>query len=270
MPLPDNFSPWEHLQSVLRTYHNQLVRDEFSDIEGDDNLGIPRGSLKLACLLDDDDTVDMTLLRLLLFFFHARKAQDMQTPVYGIPISVYDSNVKYHPTVSLYFEEDYEQVPNNRQPVRAEISYRLMNETPQSITPADALSLANKVKTEFSSNNGYRWRKGKILTTYRDLSNGYNLQIYAYSEAEAREVIAKILDLKNQTIDNEFLTVHEPKGTFPMNPGTHLVYGKQRPKPIRRPTTYVRFIRATLTMPGLEKGIALVDRRNYYKALVRP
>jgi hypothetical protein len=90
MALPDSFSEWEHLQSTLITYHNKGVRAEFADIEPDDALDIPRGSLKRACLLKDDDTVDMTLLRLHLFFFHARKAADLQAPIYGIPITDLD------------------------------------------------------------------------------------------------------------------------------------------------------------------------------------
>jgi hypothetical protein len=104
MALPDSFSEWEHLQSMLITYHNKGVRAEFADIEADDSLEIPRGSLKRACLLKDDDTVDMTLLRLHLFFFHARKAADLQTPIYGIPIGEYDSKVVYHPSTLSFFK----------------------------------------------------------------------------------------------------------------------------------------------------------------------
>jgi hypothetical protein len=268
MPLPDNFSPWEHLQSVLRTYHNKLVREEFADIEADDDLAIPRGALKIACLLVDEDTVDMTILRMWLFFFHARKAADLQPEVYGIPIADHDERVTYRPHVTLHFAEDPDQHLPERQPVRSQISFRLMHETAATMTEAKAKILANKIKTEFGANQGYRWRRGHVLVTYRDRSKGYELKIYAYSESEARQVIVKVLELQNHTIDNDFLVIHESRAEFPANPGRTLIYGKQRLKPRRRPITYVRFVKATLQMHGLNKGQLLIDLHSYGRGLV--
>jgi hypothetical protein len=268
MALPDSFSEWEHLQSTLITYHNKGVRAEFADIEPDDALDIPRGSLKRACLLKDDDTVDMTLLRLHLFFFHARKAADLQAPIYGIPVSDFDQEVTYRPHVTLHFSEDPDQFVPERQPVRAMISFRLMHETSQSMTEAKARVLAQKIKTEFGQTYGYRWRKGKIIVTYRDRSKGYELKLYAYNETEAREVINKVLDLQGHTLDNEFLRINESRADFPVNPGNHIVYGKSRQKPRKRPTTYVRFTKATLTMWGMPKGQILIDLTHYGEGLV--
>ncbi len=268
MPLPESFSEWEHLQSTLITYHNKGVRAEFADIEADDALDIPRGSLKRACLLKDDDTVDMTLLRLHLFFFHARKAADLQAPIYGIPISAYDEKVTYHPSVTLYFAEDEDQVAPGKQPVRAEIAFRLITETSASFTESEARNLATKIKAEFGAAGGYRWRKGKLLVTYKRLDQGINLQIYAFSESEAREVINKVLSIRNHTFDADYLVLHESKANFPANPGSHLVFGKQRVRPVRRPVTCVRFRRATVSMYGLSKGILLYDHTGYRQGLV--
>jgi hypothetical protein len=268
MALPEGFSPWEHLQDVLRIYHNKLVREEFSDIAADDALDIPRGALKRACLLDDDDTCDMTILRLFLFFFHARKAADLQAPIYGIPVADYDAEITYRPHVSLYFSEDPDQYIPERQPVRALISFRLMDETSASMTEAKARVIAQKIRTEFAASNGYRWRKGKIIVTYRDRSKGYELKLFAYNETEAREVINKVLDIQGHTLDNEFLRINESRADFPVNPGNQMVYGKQRPKPRRRPTTYVRFTKATLQLWGMTKGEVLVDLTGYNQGLV--
>jgi hypothetical protein len=268
MALPDNFSPWEHLQDVLRNYHNKLVREEFSDIADDDQLAIPRGALKLACLLNDQDTCDMTILRLFLFFFHARKAADLQGDVYGMPITDLDEIVEYRPTVTLHFSEDSDQVMPDKAPVRAEISFRLMDETSATMTEAKARSLANKIRTEFALNGGYRWRKGRIVATYYDVPKGYRFQVYAYSEAEAREVMSKVMDLRGHNIDDENLRIHESRASFPSNPGVHTVYGKSRPKPVRRPITYVRFTRATMQLWGMSKGEVLLDLTRYNRGLV--
>jgi hypothetical protein len=213
MALPDGFSSWEHLQDVLRIYHNKLVREEFSDITDDDALTIPRGALKLACLLDDQDTCDMTLLRLHLFFFHARKASDLQTPIYGIPIEDFDAKVTYHPHVTLYFEEDPDQVAFNKQPIRSQVSYRIMHETAATMTESKARAIATKIKAEFSTGGGYRWRRGHMLVTYVDEPKGYRLKIYAFSESEARELVTKVLQLDGHTLDTDFLTIHESRRT---------------------------------------------------------
>jgi hypothetical protein len=268
MPLPESFSEWEHLQSTLRIYHNKLVREEFSDIEADDLLDIPRGSLKIACLLKDDDTVDMTILRLYLLFFHARKAADLQPAIYGTRVEAYNANITYQPQVNLFFKEDDDQVAPGRQAVQADLSFRLTNETQATITEADARTLATKIKSEFGAAGGYRWRKGKLLVTYKNPQQGANFQIYAFSESEAREVMTKLLELRGHTLDNDFVVIHESKATFSANPGTHLVYGKSRQKPVRRPTTYVRFVRATLHVWGMSKGVTLYDRTGYFPGLV--
>jgi hypothetical protein len=261
MAVPESFSEWEHLQSTLITYHNKGVREEFSDIEADDALEIPRGSLKRACLLKDDDTVDMTLLRLHLFFFHARKAADLQAPLYGIPIEEYDTRKKYKPQVKLHFYQDDDSIPPKRRGTEAELTFRLVNETAQTITEADLNALALRIKSEFGASNGYRWRKGHILCTYRSPEDGMNLHVYAFNESEAREVINKICDVAVQPFNDDFLAVHESRRSWPTNPGTQMILGKARPKPIERPVAYVRFRKATISIHGLPVPIKLVARR---------
>jgi len=260
MTLPENFSPWEHLQSLLRLYHNKIVREEFKDISSDDDLSIPRGSLKLGCLLQDDDTVDMTILRFWLFFLHTRKASDFQAPLYGIPVSDFDERQKYRPQVTLFFIQDDETVVQRRSLSRAEISVRLTSETPQTLTESDLRAIANRIKTEFATAGGYRWQKGRVLVTYKSPSEGLNLQIYAFNEAEAREVIRKVCDVAQKPFNEENIVIHESKRNFPTNPGTQLIIGKQRQKPLERPQVRVRFRRATISVHGLPNPITLLAR----------
>ena len=69
MPLPDNFSPAEHLQDTIRRTFQREVREWFRDIDLDGDLDIttPRSSLALACEHRDDDSFNMTIGRVLLF-----------------------------------------------------------------------------------------------------------------------------------------------------------------------------------------------------------
>lgn len=261
MALPNGFSKWEHLQDVLRRYHNKLVREEFSDVTDDDAIAIPRGALKLACLLDDDDTVSMTLLRLHLFFFHARKAADLQAPIYGIPVSNFDERVIYKPQVHLLFRQDEDSTPQRASPTCAEVSYRLINETPASITESDLIRIGNRIKAELGGSNGYRWSKGKVIVTYKSLSDGLNLKIYALNEAEGIQVIRKICDCAQQSYNDDFVVVHASKASYSANPGNQTILGKSRRKPVRRPVTYVRFLKADISIHGLPTPISLVGRR---------
>jgi hypothetical protein len=261
MALPNNFNKWEHLQDVLRNYHNKLVREEFSDVTDDDALAIPRSALKRACLLDDDDTVAMTILRMHLFFFHARKAADLQAPIYGIPVANYDERVIYKPQINLLFRQDEDATPQRKSPTCAELTYRLIHETPSSITEADLLRIGNRIKAEFGASNGYRWSKGKTIVTYKNLADGLNLKIYALNEAEGIQVIRKICDCAQQAYNDDYIVVHESKATYSNSPGNQTILGKSRRKPVKRPVATVRFLRASISIHGLPTPISLVGRR---------
>jgi hypothetical protein len=265
MPLSENFSPTEHLLDTLRLYHNKLVREEFSDIEADDALEIPRGSLKRACLLTDDDTVDLTILRFWLFFVHARKAQDFHPPIFGVPSELYQESVVYRPQVQLHFWQDVDAVPSGLAPARTRISFRLTNETPESFTPTEARLLAAKIRTEFMSGGGYRFSRGKKKFMYIDKARGYNLKLLVLSESEAREVIGKVHDLRSHTPDWDNLTEVSTNKAFPENPGTHRVYGQTVKKIRYRPTAMVRFRSAELHIHGLANAIVLNDMTGYHK-----
>ncbi|MDZ8054872.1 MAG: hypothetical protein RMX68_009055 [Aulosira sp. ZfuVER01] len=71
MALPEGFSPFEHLQDMIRLNHNKLVREYFSDVGGEDweaDLSSSRPQLRVAATMVDDDTAEMTLMRLYFFY----------------------------------------------------------------------------------------------------------------------------------------------------------------------------------------------------------
>ena len=92
--------------------------------------------------------------------------------VYGIPTTIYQENNKFVPQILLYFIEDIEDVEENWNPVAGLVKVRVVGESYDTITEAKALTLANKIKTEFAANNGYIWRKGKVICSYKDLDAG--------------------------------------------------------------------------------------------------
>lgn len=267
MPLPNNFSAWEHFQSTLIQVQNRRVRDEFSDAD-DDDISTPRSSLKQACILRDDDSAMLTLLRLEFFYYVLRKAQDLQTPVYGIPVPSFQEARKFRPQIQLYFQEDSEDVEPGYTPVTGEISFRLMTESAETITESEARNYANKIRTSFSSGAAFVWKKGKIMSTYTDRARGYQLQLLCRNRTEGRRVIEQILDIQGHSPDWQFMNVsenEEPTQRFPTVPSNVTIMGKSRKKPRQRPIADVRFQYALLHLHGLPHPIVLVDRTGIFQ-----
>ncbi|CAO5072653.1 hypothetical protein MICAER10613_038560 [Microcystis aeruginosa] len=245
MTTPSNFTEFEHLQSTILRIHNRIVKEEFSDISGDDlDIAVPRSSLRWACLIKDNDTCDMMIQRFLLFYLTLRKAQDLQQPLYSIPLDDLHASRKFKPQITLYFKEDQNDVEDDSRPTWGEISFRLMNESSTTITQTELNTLANKIKTEFGAANGYVWRKGRKLYSYTEKEKGYQLQLLCRDDSTAKELINKVLDLQNDAPDWKFLKSNiadDENESFPYNPGNHTILGKSRKKPRRRPMVNVRF-----------------------------
>jgi hypothetical protein len=157
-------------------------------------------------------------------------------------------------------------------PLRARISYRLMNETSTSLTKTELTSLANRIKTEFGASNGYIWRKGKDMATYKDVENGYDFQLLVRSKTDAKELISKILDTNQDTPDWKFLQYKEndePTSAYPTLPPAQVILGDSIREPRRRPIGEVRFLYAHCDIWGRGKPVILYDRSfRYLNALV--
>jgi hypothetical protein len=265
MTLPNGFSPVQHFKSVAIKTYNKIVKEEFKDIDDnlDPDITTPRASLKQACLIDNDDSSIMINNRMMLFYFVLRVAQDLQAPIYGIPVASYNESFKYRPTVTLYFKEDLEDVDPDFQPLRSQISYRLMNKNETTLTKTELTTLATKIKQEFGINNGYKFKRGKVFCSYIDKENGYQLRLFVFSDTEGKEVINKILDLENKTPNWEYLTISQnenPTEAFPTLPPLETILGKQTRLPRKRPVGYVRFTHATCQLWGKTKPVTLYCR----------
>lgn len=273
MAVPEGFSSWEHLQSVLMNSYNRIVRESFRDLGGeswDEEIITPRGSLRTACTIRDDDSAIMSNLRMMLFYFVLRQAQDLHPPLYTIPADTYQQSVKFMPQVTMYFREDLDDIESGYSPIDAEVSFRLFNETSETFTPTNALTLANKIKSEFATGGGYRWHKGRIKVSYKEPEKGYNFLVYGYTKGDAIAVIRKAMSIQGHVPDSDKMTVVERESNPPIVPPVQRVYGESRRAPRRMPVGWVRFQYAELHIHGIPDAITLVDstwRRR--EALVR-
>lgn len=265
MPLPEEFNDVEHLQSVCRLVVNRMVREDFSDLGGEEwdrSIASARGSLRVACTHEDQDSLNMTVARLLTYYLVQGKAARLQTPVYGIPTTTYQElSLKYKPQITLYFDQSRREATDDYPRATGEISWRLMHETSESITEAELRLRANKIKNLFVTPNLFIWHKGKVICKYTDLENGYKLRLLVTNEAEGRRIIEQVLDVENKSPDWENLTVSESRASYPSTPPSKHIYGKSRKLPRRRPVENVKFRHATADIWGVSKPVALIDTR---------
>jgi hypothetical protein len=276
MPLPDDFSPAEHLQDVVMLVQNKIVKAEFNDV-GDDawvhDITTPRGSLRVACTHLDADSVDMTLIRLWLFYGVLRKCQDFHPAIFGTPSTSFQETTRYHPQIHLYFEEKYTEADPGYKPLRSQVSLRLMNETTDTLTKAEITVIATKIKTLFSTSVPFHWKRGKELFSYIDQSKGYYFQLLCFSTTEAKKVIEQVLDIRGHTPNWKLLnskTNAEPVGAYPTIPVSKTILGKSYKQPRRRPVGNVYFTHAVLHIHGKPNPVVLVDSdKRYPESVVR-
>ncbi len=271
MALPEGFSAAEHLQDVILLTQNKIVRTEFKDVGDDDwekDITTARASLRVACTHEEADSIDMTILRLWLFFGILRKAQDFHPAIFGIPSTSFQETTRYHPQIHLHFEEKYTEADAGYKPLRSQISFRLIGETTETLSSAEVLIIANKIKTLFAGATPFFWKRGKELYSYIDQSKGYYLQILCFNETEAKKVVEQVLDIRGHTPTWKLLntkTNSEPTTSYPTIPVTKTILGKSYKQPRRRPVGNVYFRYATLHIHGKPNPVVLVDPDKRYK-----
>lgn len=267
MPLPDDFSPWQHLHEMMLASHNRNVQQTFLSVP-DDDISTSLGGMKIACLLEEDDTVDMTLLRLMLFYFVYQGA--LPTPVYGVPTETFQSGFKFHPQVKLHFKEDWNEahLDQRLRPIRSEISFRLMTESSATMNEAKAISLANRIKEFFGAGNGFTFQRGPLKVVYDDKAHGYDLRLFVASEAVGVEVIQKVLEVQEHAFNEANLTIAQSRKVFPTVSPPQEIYGQERRPPRTRPTGTVRFWKAELHVWGITNAIILLSKSGVGKPLI--
>ncbi len=264
MPVSKN---WANLRDFLRKSYNREVNEWFAD-EPDpipDNSG-SRKNAKRACLILPKETQNTALLKTLNFRFVVQRTH-LRPDIYGTPIGTIQATRKFRPQIVLEFLEDELDIEGGYSRVDGRISFRLMNETSESITRTELTTIANRIKTEFGSNNGYRWRKGKEMASYLERDKGYDFRLLVRSKTDAKELISKILDIQNHIPDWKYLNYKEndePTQAYPTIPPTNSILGKPRREPRKRPIAIVRFQYAYCNLWGNPNAVILYDRSLRY------
>lgn len=268
MALPEPFSDIEHLKLVTRRYLNKQIREDFRDLFGDGDtwepeVGTTRGSMLRALLHEDSDPIQVTAVRMMLYYFTYQKAQSLQPTIIGLDKQAWEMqyhDVAYKPKVHLFFKQDTDAVPDHYAPIEAQISFRLMDESSTTLTQSNLKTLAQQIKNELTTERGYTFNKGKYLCKYTDIENGYDFQLYTLSENEGEQVVRKIIGIRNHTFDESKFKVSIPKKTSDNVTENITILGKSTKKHRWRPTAKVRFLYAHLLIHNRPEPVCLVDR----------
>ena len=166
-----------------------------------------------------------------------------------------------HPKVYLYFEED--RPKTQTRPKEAKISFRLMNQTGDTISIADLKRLANKIKEIFGKAGGYIWVKGKRYANYNHWELGYKLQLLSPSPSEGEKLIRDLLSIQGHEFNKARMTYSQNQAetkAFPSKPGKKRILGEEVDLPERRPNCKVRFQYASVEIGNLKQKIILFSR----------
>ena len=258
MTIPNGFNEWENLQDLVRKDHNKAVRDYFKN-QPDNNISTSKSRLKHTCIIKDEDTAIMTLMRMWLFEITIGRAQSIQRPVYGIPVTEYQRNIRYKPQIKLFFKEDLDKTIHDGTVPRSEgeITFRLIDLKSDNITRKDAERFAKRIRDTLTK-PPLVWAKGWYKCTYFSPDEGYDFRLLVKSKQEGERVVKEILKIQDHKYVKDYLQFVDHDRAYAINPGTHRVYGRTVKKSRQRPRVDVKFKYAQLLIDGRQNAVNLV------------
>ncbi|MGM3305100.1 hypothetical protein ACSQ6I_03795 [Anabaena sp. WFMT] len=277
--LPDDFNPFEHLQRTYISEFNRRVNRYFNDVQGNGDLSGPRPSLKLACLMTDNDNDAMMTMRHDLFFDVIGYGRKNLAVVYGEKFASAPP-VAGHPQLFLHFSQDGAAVPEGEPLIEHEKSCRLMKFSCTSdgvqpaITKPDMVAIANEIKTLFlDAKKGITYTTGNKSASYTDPENGFPKGNYLLvnSKADATNIYSKMcnaIDVPYKGDSHVIVNDPDKASTTTATAGKSTILGKQVQNRRYRPTAILRFRYAYISLGNLVKPIFLIDTTLRNQSLV--
>lgn len=185
--------------------------------------------------------------------------QNNDRGLYTIPVTTFQDHYTFAPQITLGFYQLRGEVRDNLPRVHGEMSYRVVGETEETFSPANARTRAQRIKSLFTEPELFVWQKGKEIATYRDRRNGYESKLYVKNEAEARKIITQLLAIENKLPNWENLHISVSRATYPEITATKRIYGEDHKLPRKRPLEDIKFRFAELHLWGKAKPVILID-----------
>jgi hypothetical protein len=251
---------WARLRKMYRHPEYGFNAEVYRHFRND--TGTNRLALRDQLLIQATDSRTTANSKIQFFREQVQKVH-LKPTVIGLEKHHFDEHITvvYRPMVILFFRQDLEAARIADYPaISARISFRLMNETNESLTDANVRTLATQIKNELALPRGYTFEKGKCLCKYVDKENGYDLQLYTVSDAEGEQVARKIVGLRNHTFLEDRFAVTAPRRDPVNTTANTTILGTTYKKPRWRPRGVVRFMYAELLLHTRPNPIVLVDR----------
>jgi hypothetical protein len=264
---------WAKQRKLLRAAdigYNAEVYRHFKDTDG----SASRTAVRDVCLIGAKDSRITAESKMRFFYERVLKVQ-YKPDVYALPNDEIKSRRRGRPKVVLHFSQfnKYSHHVINPDtdkpititpvtPITGQISFRIMDETSDSMTKAKATTIANKIKSIFAGATPYKWDKGRTMFTYNQWDKGYAFKLLCATETDAKNLVTKVLDIQGHTPDwKRFNTVtnDDPLSKYPENPGTEIIMGETVKQERERPVETVQFRYAYMTLEGRRKPVSLVD-----------
>lgn len=252
--VPQDLSPYERRQQTFLQLRNRKIRMEyFTDVIDTTPDDSPRRVLMNDLLIEDNDSLADMWLKDKLFQEVTEDDAPLFLPNYDdMPVSVLDK-----PHVHLHFiEKKGTAIAARRKRAEALISFRLVDKTISTVTQSDINELKREINLAFPST--YQVKKGRFKYSYRDKKNGFELILTLLNETEAREVITKVLGIRDKTPDWDNLTTSTSEKNFTVRK-TVTILSQVEKLPYERPITDCYLKQAVIAFGKLKK-IVLLER----------
>ena len=226
---------WAAIRKALingDSYNSEVV-DHF----GDTSTNPQREAVKNLCLVQSNDSVLIAQQRIRFFREEVQKCH-LKPVIIGQPKSDFDADVKYHPQVTVYFVQDIQSVPRGSRPKNARVTWRLMDQTSETISNQILNNWATKVYNSFF-NPVYSFHKGKYIGWYNSPADGLHLQLYCLDDITAESVAKKIVTSADKTFNDDLFKVTKPKRNNIAQSQQITILGQSKSVPNWRPNITV-------------------------------
>lgn len=169
---------------------------------------------------------------------------------------------KGRPQLYIYFTENESDIEPGYDPIRSEISMRLMDQTDISLSRANLNQYTTKIQNTFGNELGRIWKRGKDMATYTDWERGYQLQLLVRSRTDGEELIKRFLSIQSAPFIKKKYFYNENQdvmNAYPTDPGEEIVLGKKIKKARHRPISQIEFESAWIKLGSVRRPIYLID-----------
>ncbi|NET91528.1 MAG: hypothetical protein F6K45_26205 [Kamptonema sp. SIO1D9] len=269
---------WKAQRQFVRKFWNQEINAFFKDVPDEEIIDSTTGRryAKAACLIGAKDSQNMALVKMMTFRHLILKDWD-KPDIFGVPVDAHRSVKRAGiPQITLHFFPAYEFEGTEEDSLRyseigkSRISFRWMEHKDDYPSESEITQMANKIKTAFGSSSGYLWKKGKNLYSYTEWDKGYQFQILATQESDAKDLCREVLGLRSHSFEStRFQSVlnDDPTEAYPTTPRSELIAGEMVRHPAERPVLNVRYRYSTIYIPP-RKPFTLHDRLGLRDAMV--